>query len=425
MVTYKNVKIGALGKIVTGKTPPTSNSANYSSEYMFLGPADLHKQFIIRESEKTISQQGLQSIKGSILNGLSILVGCIGWDMGNVGLVQEKCATNQQINSITEIKSDFNPYYIYYWLFHKKQFLFQKANVTRTPILNKTDFSNIEIPIPNKTYQDKVARFLSSLDSKIELNNRINSELEAMAKTLYDYWFVQFDFPNEHGKPYKSSGGKMVYNKELKREIPEGWEVKTVGQLLHKYTDKSVRIDSKSILKKGKYPVITQDNGDFIAGFTNEENPIEDTPLIIFGDHSCTLRYVDFSFFRGADGTQVMSFSQNLTIYIYSFLQKVINQITGYGKYERHFKYLKDFKVVVPELKHLENFQLKIKPIFDKISHARFENQQLASLRDCLLPMLMNGQVTVRQAHGSAIKEAEAKLDTLDMAAEPSVAYKK
>lgn len=265
------------------------------------------------------------------------------------------------------------------------------------PKLNKENLLNIKAYVhENLNYQKSIAKVLYDLDSKIELNNRINLELEAIAKTLYDYWFVQFDFPNEQGKPYKSSGGKMVYNAELKREIPEGWEVKKLEKILIKFTDKSKHIESKNILNNGKYPVITQDNGDFISGFTYEENPIEDVPLIIFGDHSCTLRYIDFSFFRGADGTQIMKFGRDLAIYIYLFLQRIIEQIPGYGKYERHYKYLKEFDVIIPESQYLKNFQLILKPIFDRISHSHLQNQKLSSLRDWLLPMLMNGQVTVK-----------------------------
>src|SRR5690606_29240088 len=89
---------------------------------------------------------------------------------------------------------------------------------------------NLEFVFPDLLTQKSIVKVLSDLDAKIELNNKINRELEAMAKTLYDYWFVQFDFPNEQGKPYKSSGGKMVYNAGLKREIPEGWEVKTISK---------------------------------------------------------------------------------------------------------------------------------------------------------------------------------------------------
>ena len=89
-------------------------------------------------------------------------------------------------------------------------------------------YYNLDILLPKLEIQKKVASVLSALDSKIELNNRINAELEAMAKTLYDYWFVQFDFPDKNGKPYKTSGGKMVWNEELKREIPDGWSNATL-----------------------------------------------------------------------------------------------------------------------------------------------------------------------------------------------------
>ncbi|HND86632.1 MAG TPA: restriction endonuclease subunit S, partial [Pseudobdellovibrionaceae bacterium] len=110
-------------------------------------------------------------------------------------------------------------------------FEYIKENIQNTIGGSIQDNINIEyltglnFRIPDKPYQDKIAAVLSSLDAKIELNQRINAELEAMAKTLYDYWFVQFDFPDEEGKPYKSSGGKIVWNEALKREIPEGWEV--------------------------------------------------------------------------------------------------------------------------------------------------------------------------------------------------------
>ena len=116
-------------------------------------------------------------------------------------------------------------------------------------------------------------------------------------------------------------------------------------------------------------------------------------PLIIFGDHSCTLRYVNFPFFRGADGTQILNFGSSLVFYIYLFLESVIIQIPNYGKYERHFKYIKDLKVVIPPKNNLINFQSQIQSSLDKIEIIRQENQKLTELRDWLLPMLMNGQV--------------------------------
>jgi type I restriction enzyme S subunit len=115
--------------------------------------------------------------------------------------------------------------------FRQKYFKEMMRNISVGAImssLNTSLMDNLPIFLPSKIIQQKIAAVLSSLDSKIALNNCINTELEAMAKTLYDYWFVQFDFPDDYGKPYKTSGGKMVYNAALKREMPEGWDADIV-----------------------------------------------------------------------------------------------------------------------------------------------------------------------------------------------------
>ena len=156
--------------------------------------------------------------------------------MGKIVLNKLDCVTNQQINSIV-VNDLYDSDYLYY-IFKKNYKLLRNASTgsTAVPILNKTDFDNLELWVhENKEDQQKIASILSDLDAKIELNNKINTELEAIAKALYDYWFVQFDFPDEDGKPYKSSGGEMVWNEELKRDIPMGWKVKTIGDLISEY----------------------------------------------------------------------------------------------------------------------------------------------------------------------------------------------
>lgn len=393
MVDWDKVKLGELGNVITGKTPPTEDKTNYGTDYMFIGPTDLHKHFIIQDSVKMISSKGLETIKGSILDGTSILVGCIGWDMGNVGIVFEKCATNQQINSITNIKEIYNPLYIYYWLKNKKSFLFSIAGVTRTPVLNKTNFSNIVMNIPQKNYQDKIASILSFLDKKIELNNKINQKLEAMAKILYDYWFVQFDFPDENGKPYKSSGGKMVYSEELKREIPEGWEVEIVGNILSSVS-RTKKISSKEVLVKGDIPIIDQSTS-FICGFTTEIDSIiytDNSPKIVFGDHTRILKFINFDFARGADGTQVLfSCHSRMPQHLFFYTLKNID-LSNYG-YARHFKFLKDSKIIIPNKNISDKYDLIVRGFYEQIKNNIFENQKLTQQRDWLLPMLMNGQV--------------------------------
>lgn len=376
---------------------------------------DSNHQLDLKEV-KHISREKYEESPEIMIENYDILIVKVGSTIGKVAIVNEDIG-EACINPNTVLLKNctINPYFIYYTLVssYGQSFLLNNSSASAQPALNQTTLKEMPIHIPqDELLINNLTESLNRINSKIKLNNKINRELEAMAKTLCDYWFVQFDFPNADGKPYKSTGGKMVYNAELKREIPEGWEVKKLGDIIKKYADKSTHIESKNILNEGSYPVITQDNGDLISGFTNENNPIEDVPLIVFGDHSCTLRYIDFPFFRGADGTQIMYFEEDLTIYVYLFLQMVITQIPGYGKYERHYKYLKDFNIIIPKAKFLSEFQKIAEPIFNKISKSRLQNQHLTALRDWLLPMLMNGQVTV--------KEAEERLN---MAAEPSVKY--
>ncbi|MBI1838667.1 MAG: restriction endonuclease subunit S [Flavobacteriia bacterium] len=139
------------------------------------------------------------------------------------------------LSSIGILRPDLkkiNPEYLKYYLQTSsvKETVAKKyVSGSALPRIILRNFGEIDVIYKDLETQSKIAKVLSYLDAKIELNNKINAELEAMAKLIYDYWFVQFDFPNEEGKPYKSSGGKMVWNEELKREIPEGWEVEKLS----------------------------------------------------------------------------------------------------------------------------------------------------------------------------------------------------
>jgi type I restriction enzyme, S subunit len=174
-------------------------------------------------SLKAFEQTGLKRYP---INTLSIAMYGEGKTRGSVSIFKSEMTTNQACCNVVIDEEKAYYEYVYYFLTTQyKQLRSLSSGIRKN--LNSNDIKNFEIRLPkNINTQKSIAKVLSDLDAKIELNNRINRELEAMAKTLYDYWFVQFDFPNEQGKPYKSSGGKMVYNAELKREIPEGWEVK-------------------------------------------------------------------------------------------------------------------------------------------------------------------------------------------------------
>lgn len=259
--------------------------------------------------------------------------------------------------------------------------------------LTLDSINDIQIWLPNIDSQREVAKILSDLDKKISLNTRMNAELETMAKQLYDYWFVQFDFPDENGKPYKSSGGKMLYNETLKREIPEGWDVQLIGNLLDK-VQSTPRLVTDEYLDDGLYPIIDQTTDVYFAGFTNREDAIlQQYPAIVFGDHSCAVKYVNFPFARGADGTQIMlSKNENVSIEYMYFYVKDINIGKGYA---RHYSFVKDYPIIIPSSNPARQFAKIEEELFTKIKQLKFENQNLTHLRDSLLPMLMNGQVTV------------------------------
>ncbi len=167
-----------IGRVVTGKTPLTKVEKYYGGDIMFISPSDLHGDYLIEKSEKTITEEGLKSIESNIIKGISVLTGCIGWDMGNVAMCNSRCATNQQINAITDFNDELvDPKYIYYWLKGKKEYLFSIASVTRTPILSKSVFENIDIPLPSLKVQKKIVKLVSRIDEKIRKNNHINDYL--------------------------------------------------------------------------------------------------------------------------------------------------------------------------------------------------------------------------------------------------------
>ena len=176
----KSVKLGEIGKIITGCTPLTKKSEYYAdNKYMFVGPSDIKKVMYVVSSEKNISEKAFEDYKNRFIEENSIVVDCIGSDMGNVAIVKSKCLTNQQINAIINIDEEcYNIKYIYYVLSTmKKYFHLIGTNGSTMPILNKTMFENIEVEIPKIEIQNKIAKILSKLDDKIKLNNEINNNL--------------------------------------------------------------------------------------------------------------------------------------------------------------------------------------------------------------------------------------------------------
>ncbi|MDD3001457.1 MAG: restriction endonuclease subunit S [Candidatus Riflebacteria bacterium] len=298
--------------------------------------------------------------------------------------------------------------YIYYLLSLALKLLKDKSQGSQTKFLTIGILREIQVPnLPNSQI---VAKVLSDLDTKIELNNRINRELEAMAKTLYDYWFVQFDFPNEQGKPYKSSGGKMVYNAELKRKIPEGWEVKTlldIATYINGFACQNYRPTNEDYL-----PVIKiREMRDGITENTEKvKADIPDKLIVNDGDvlfsWSASLEVMIWSGGKGALNQHIFKVTSKKyprSFYYYQliwYLQhfKMIAELRKTTMGHITQDHLKQSRIVIPPSKIVRALDEKLYPIQEKQILLHKQNQQLSELRDWLLPMLMNGQVTVKAA---------------------------
>jgi type I restriction enzyme S subunit len=272
--------------------------------------------------------------------------------------------------------------------------------------INAQTFSNCPILLPSRNQQDLLVSVLSSLDDKIELNNRINSELENLAKTIYDYWFVQFDFPDENGKPYKSSGGKMVYNQELKREIPAGWEVKKLSNIADITMGQSPAGSSYNEEKKGE--IFFQGSTDFgwrfpiVRQYTNEPNRMAKKGDILLSVRAPvgTLNIADNDCCIGRGLAAIRSkyeFNSYL-FYVMKYFKTIFDHLdnsgTTFGSITKDDLF--NLKLVYPDEEHLKKYDLMVSKYNQLILNNHIQNQQLTQLRDWLLPMLMNGQITIK-----------------------------
>jgi type I restriction enzyme S subunit len=276
------------------------------------------------------------------------------------------------------------------------------------PKLNQENLGNLNIDLPEINIQNKISTILSSIDNKFELNNKINIELEAMAKTIYDYWFLQFEFPNEEGKPYKSSGGKMIWNEELKREIPEGWEVKKLKELFQFIKGKTAKSLVHNQINKDFKPYITIDvaNGE-IPKYCNDENMIicnGETIMVMDGAASGDI-YVGIRGILGSTFAMLLPIDNSISsILIYHILQKykdIYKKVnTGSTVPHANKDFIGNINVALP--KDLSFFNSTFTSISKKIILNKKENRELTSLRDFLLPLLMNGQVGFKDKEDKA-----------------------
>ena len=397
MEQWKEYRLGEIGKIITGKTPRTAIKGNYGGTIPFLTPSDDMACKFVSHTNKTLTPLGLAEVKNCLLPENSICVSCIGSDLGKVVKTQEPSVTNQQINSIIPYKA-FDADFVYYLMcIVGKDLNFISKTSTAVPIVNKSTFSNYKVRIPQIGVQKAIGNILSSLDDKIELNRKINSNLEEQAKALFKSWFIDFE-------PFK--GGKFV-DSELGM-IPEGWKVGTLSEVADITMGASP--NGKSYNKNGDGAVFYQGRAEFgfrfphRSLFTSEPKKFAETNSTLLsvrapvGDINMANEKCCIG--RGLASIKSRKGYNSFIFYLLASQKAKFNcynsEGTVFGCINKQD--LENFKVVIPNQMVINKFQEIVCPIDELIKAHEYEAHRVSLLRDTLLPKLMSGEIDVEQS---------------------------
>ncbi len=408
---WKKYKLSEIGTVVGGATPSTTVERFYGGDIPWLTPKDLSnfQDRYIEKGERNITQEGLDSCSAQLLPANTVLFSSRA-PIGYVAIAKKTIATNQGFKSIIP-NEKVDSLFLYYILRYNKEKIEAMGSGTTFKEVSGAVMKNIEVALPSLEEQRRIAGILGAIDDKIENNRRINANLELQAQALYKQWFVDFEFPNEDSKPYKSSGGKMV-DSELD-PIPDGWSV--IGYC-----------DAVDIKGGGTPPT---NNPEFWNGSIPFFTP-KDVPSDCFAIHTeksiteaglsnCNSKlYAKDTVFitaRGTVGKVVMagcSMAMNQTNYA----------LIGKNELSQYFVYLLTIALVDRLLKkangavfnaittrdfegeqivHPTNFVLGkfidiISPLYQQVLSIAKENETLTTLRDTLLPKLMNGEIITK-----------------------------
>ena len=304
---------------------------------------------------------------------------------GNVALVQENqtVCLGQRTVLIRPNVQKVNPQYlVYYLLSPKPQYeLLGTANGATVAHVNLPAIRNLKIELPEKSVQDKIGTILVTYDDLIENNQKQIKLLEEAAQRLYKEWFVDLRFPGHE-------------NTKIVDGVPEGWIKEEIGKIIKK-VHRTKQIVASEYKDEGSIPIVDQSRA-FVAGYTNDLEARVDfgIPIIVFGDHTRIVKLIQFPFAKGADGTQLI-ISDCLEMPQRLLYCSIMNVDLSNYHYARHFKYLKEEKILIPTVKVANEFENNVTGIFSKIQNCRDEIIRCQKTRNLLLPKLMSGEVEV------------------------------
>lgn len=423
----KKCKLGDIADIITGPF----GSQLHASDYVKRGipsimPKDIGERRVIEDTIAHISETDAQRLSRYLVQLGDIVYSRRG-DIERCALIRKEnvgslCGTGclRVRPNAKEIDSEYLSYYLSTPKIRK--WIVDNATGATMPNLNSDILRLVPLEIPNLEQQKRIAGILSSFDDKIDINNRLNATLEAMAKTLYDYWFVQFDFPDEHGRPYKTSGGSMTYSEKLGYEIPTGWNVGKMSCFIQSMTNGLNPRDNFVLNTGGNIKYLTVKNlllhGDIDfnnCDFIDEDarSQVHKRSDIKIGDilfasiaplgrcHLIEKEPSDWDI-----NESVFSIRPNFMVisseFLYMFLTSAIfiklAESSSAGSIFKGIRVntMMDMDILIPNKSLIDQYTEKVKKILERMEINRTENRRLTQLRDFLLPLLMNGQVTFK-----------------------------
>ena len=378
-----------------------------------------HAIYNSRKFRYFIDNEKFKSLSRFAVRENDLIISCSG-TFGKVSIISRsdpKGIISQALLILRTNTNKINPQYLKYFFTTKQGYeaiASRSLGSVQVNIANRKIIEKIEIPLPTLHEQENIVKILSSLDNKIELNQRMNKTLEAIGQAIFKHWFVDFEFPDEEGKPYKSAGGEMVFNEELRKEIPKGWEVGRVADLVSIKTGFAFK--SSSFDDSGIYGLVTIKNvmdGFFVAKCTDRisivPSEMPEYCLLKSGDiiMSLTGNVGRVCFVYGNNyllNQRVAKLSPNNSnnnAFIYFLFRQptlkdnLINISKGTAQQNLSPIEAKELNLIIPPSSILDVFSSYMNPIFDFMIQNEINCKTLSQIRDALLPKLMSGKIRV------------------------------
>lgn len=393
--SWNTKKLKDLGDFSRGKSkhrPRNDPKLFNNGTYPLVQTGDIKAATLhIEKYEQAYNEFGLSQSKLWSTGTLCITIAA---NIAETGILAYPMCFPDSIVGFTANQTETSELFMHYIFTYIRQSIQKSVLGSIQDNINIEYLMALDFKIPKKSYQDKIVAVLSSIDEKIELNLKICSRLESIAKTLYNYWFVQFDFPDESGKPYRTSGGEMVWNEQLKRKIPIGWKTERLGNIIIENKKSKIQVNNAKGMD-GLYPFFT--SGDAVLKW-NEAQIAGKNCFLNTGGNADIKYYVGKAAY--STDTWCITAQNGLEDYLYLLLlsyKPIMNTKFFQGTGLKHLQkpLLEAEKICIPNDAVLKKFNEKVQNIFPAISEKKRENEELTKLRDWLLPMLMNGQARV------------------------------